>query len=246
MRPLIGMTMWVAPHEDERTYPTPYPFEFLHRAYSFMIRRAGGVPVLLPNAADAEEVRRLLGVLDGLLLTGGEDVEPCRFREDVRTDTLKPAPARDEFELQAIEYADQLGLPVLGICRGCQVLNVAHGGTLYQDLLEQREKPTENHSRGSLFYRRFHDVTIEKGTRLHEIIGLDRISVSTAHHQAVKDLASGWQVNALSPDDRVIEGIELSGTRFVLALQWHPEVMAENDMNTRKLAAAFITACRRG
>jgi putative glutamine amidotransferase len=246
MRPLIGMTMWIAAHDDRREYPTPYTFEFLHRAYAEMIRRAGGVPVLLPNPADPEEVERLVGALDGLLLTGGEDLEPHRFKEDVQTKTLELAPDRDQFEIMAVQQADKIGLPILGICRGIQSLNVAYGGSLYQDLLEQREKPTNNHSRGGLFYRRFHDVTIEKATRLYEIIGDDKIRVSTAHHQAVKDLGRDLQVNAHAPEDRVIEGVEVPGQRFVLAVQWHPEIMPEDDQNTQRLAEAFITAARRG
>jgi len=246
MRPLIGITMWVAPHDDQRTYPTPYTFEFLHRSYGFMLRRAGGVPILLPNASDPEEVRPLLGTLDGLLLAGGEDVDPRRYEEDVRTTTLKLTPDRDEFELLAIKRADELGLPILGICRGLQTLNVACGGTLFQDLREQREQPTHDHTRGGLFYHKFHEVNISKGTRLHEILGRDTIRISTSHHQAVKDVARALRVNAHSAADQVIEGIEMPGRRFVLAVQWHPEVMPADDMNTKRLAEAFVAACRKG
>lgn len=245
MRPLIGFTTWVAPYDDERQYPTPYTFEFLHRSYAFMIRRAGGVPVLLPNPSDPEEVDRLIGVLDGLLLSGGEDLEPHRFNEDVATATLELAPDRDEFELLAIKKADMLGLPIFAICRGIQALNVAYGGTLFQDLLEQRPKPTDNHSRGSLFYRRFHHVRIEPGTRLHEIVGADSIRVSTAHHQAVKDLGQNLRITAYSTEDNVVEAVEVPGDRFVLGVQWHPEVV-EDDPYTERLAEAFIQACRRG
>lgn len=246
MRPLIGMTMWIAPYDERRKYPTPYTFEFLHCAYGEMIRRAGGVPILLPNPVDREEVERLLGALDGLLLTGGEDLEPKCYNESVQTQTLELAPGRDRFEIMAIKQAEKIGLPILGICRGIQSLNVEYGGTLYQDLLEQREKPTDNHSRGSLFYRRFHDVSIAKGTRLFDILGQETIRISTAHHQAVKDLGENLQVNAHSPEDRVIEGVEVAGERFVLAVQWHPEIMPADDRNTQRLAEAFITACRRG
>jgi len=244
MRPLIGQTVWVAPHDDERTYPTPYTFEFLHRAYATMIREAGGVPILLPNPSEPEEIERLIAPLDGLLLTGGEDVEPHHFGENVQTETLELAPDRDIFELLAVREADKRGLPIFAICRGIQTLNVAYRGTLWQDLLEQREKPTDNHSRGSLFYRRFHDVTIGKNTRLHGIIGAEQITVSTAHHQAIKDVGENLIVTSRSVGDDVIEAVEVPGDRFVLGVQWHPEVTPDDEY-TRKLADAFVQSCRR-
>ena len=181
--------------------------------------------------------------MDGLLLTGGEDLEPHHYHETVQTKTLELAPDRDRFEIMAVKEADKIDLPILGICRGIQSLNVAYGGTLYQDLLEHREQPTNNHSRGSLFYRRFHDVTIEKHTRLYEIIAEDKINVSTAHHQAVKDPGPDLLINSYSPEDRVIEGVEVPGRRFVLAVQWHPEIMPAEDQNTQRLAEAFVAAC---
>ena len=245
MRPLIGLTMWVAPHDDKREYPTPYTFEYLHRTYSFWIRRAGGVPILLPNPEDPEEVDRLVSALDGLLLTGGEDLHPSYFGEEVQTETLELAPDRDRFEIPAVKKADQLGLPILGVCRGIQTLNVAYEGSLYQDLLEQRSKPTNNHSRGGPFYRRYHNVTIKKGTRLFEVIGREMIKVSTAHHQAIKDVGKNLQVTARSSDDGVIEAVETPGDRFVLAVQWHPEVLPDDEF-TQRLAIAFVDAARKG
>lgn len=245
MRPLIGMTTWVAPHDDKREYPTPYTFEYLHRAYSFWIRRAGGVPILLPNPEDPEEVDRMVSTLDGLLLSGGEDLHPSHFGEEVQTKTLELAPDRDQFEILAVNQAAELGLPILGVCRGIQTLNVAYGGTLFQDLLEQRPRPTNNHSRGGHFYRRYHDVTIKKGTRLFEIIGQETIKVSTAHHQAVKDAGKNLQVTAQSSEDGVIEAVEAPGDRFVLGVQWHPEVMPDDDF-TQRLATAFVEATREG
>ncbi len=244
MRPLIGLTMWVAPHDDDRTYPTPYTFEFLHRAYAYMIRKAGGVPILLPNPSDSTEVSCLLGVLDGLLLTGGEDLEPHCYDEAVQTDTLELAPDRDTFELMAVRKADELGLPILAICRGIQTLNVAHGGTLWQDLLEQRPKPTDNHSRGGLFYRRFHMVDILPGSRLYDIVGRDAIKVSTAHHQAINTLGNNLKITARSTEDNVVEAVEFPGERFVLGMQWHPEI-DENDEATCKIASAFVDACKK-
>ena len=245
MRPLIGLTMWVAAHDKKREYPTPYTFEYLHRAYADWICRAQGVPILLPNPTDPEQAERLIGVLDGLLLTGGEDLHPAEFNEPVLTKTLDLALDRDRFELMAIKKADEMGLPMIAICRGIQTLNVAYGGTLYQDLLELRPKPTNNHSRGGPFYRRFHDVKIEKGTHLYEIIGRERVKVSTAHHQAIKDVGRNLHVNAYSTEDNVIEGVEVSGNRFVLAVQWHPEISPDDEV-TLRLATAFVEACRRG
>ena len=244
MRPLIGLTLWIAPPDEHRVYPTPYPFEFLGRAYSDMVRKAGGAPVLLPNTTDPEEARRALGVFDGLLLTGGDDIQPKHYGEQARTDTVKTTPERDVFELAAIREADALGLPILGICRGAQVLNVAHGGTLFQDLREFRRPPTNDHTRGGAFYRRFHDVVIEHGSRLHEIMQRDTITIATSHHQAVKDIAAGLCVSAHAAEDNVVEAVEAPGTRFVVAVQWHPEVLPDDDA-TRRLAAAFVEAARR-
>jgi putative glutamine amidotransferase len=209
-----------------------------------MIRAAGGVPVLLPNTPDREDVERTFGMLDGLFLTGGEDVHPELYREPIQTETLKLSPQRDRYELQAIDEADRRELPILGICRGTQVLNVAYHGTLFQDLRELRTGATNDHTRGGdPFYRRFHDVVIERGTRLHDIVGQDRITVATSHHQAIKDAGRILRVTAYAAEDQVIEAVELPGDRFVVGVQWHPEVLPDDDA-TRRLAAAFVSAAR--
>lgn len=245
MRPLIGLTVWIAPQDDSRTFPTPYPFEFLARAYGNMVRCAGGVPVLLPNLDEPEEIDRILGVLDGLLLTGGDDVHPERYGEPVRTSTVRATPERDAFELGTIRKADLLGLPLFGICRGAQMLNVAYGGTLFQDLREFRKLPTNDHTRGDRFYRRMHDVKIEPNTRLNDIVGRETITVATSHHQALKDIGGNLHVTAYSVEDQVIEAVEIPGPRFVVAVQWHPEVLPDDEA-TRRLAAAFVAAARKG
>ena len=243
-QPVILLTLRGAPADPARRHPTPYPYEWSPSSFGISIRRAGGVPLLLSNESDPAAVRYAIARSDGLFLTGGEDVAPEYYGESDVVGNLSVNAARDGVELAAIAAADEVGMPILGVCRGVQVLNVARGGTLIQDLDQQSAQKPRDHSRGGTgFFVQTHEVELAVGCRLHKALTSARFHVATSHHQALKDVGRGLKVVARAPEDGVIEAVEGDGSRFVVGVQWHPEVR-EQDAETTRLFDAFIEACR--
>jgi putative glutamine amidotransferase len=194
---------------------------FLYTGYIAALEYAGLTPILVTPAHDAVSVEAILGLVDGLVLSGGEDVDPIRYGETARLPLDSILPARDEVELAAVGRALARDIPVLGICRGCQVLNVALGGTLWQDL--PSELPgTIGHSQTDGYHRRTHDVVPEPGSRLHAIAGGHTLHINSFHHQAVKHLGRDLRVVARA-DDGLVEAIEHRSYPWLLGVQWHPE-----------------------
>lgn len=195
----------------------------LSRDYVDAISLAGGIPMLLPAVTGAEEMKQQLHQIDVLVLSGGSDVDPLCYGEEPNPLLEAVSHERDRYELSLIAVADRMGIPIFGICRGLQILNVAFGGTLYQDTSlsdayiahRQRAKPHEP----------FHTVSICRPSLLYDIFGKSEILTNSFHHQAIKRLASGFSVNAVAKDG-IIEGIERPGRVPILAVQWHPEMMA--------------------
>ena len=235
--PLIGVsTSITVGARPERAY--------VNSAYLHAIQQAGGVPVPLPPQLSAASLEQLGGELRGLLLTGGGDVDPALFNEAPHSTLYDVAPSRDTLETSALALALPRGLPVLAVCRGVQVLNVALGGTLYQDVgtdpgtqiphsqTEPREQPT-------------HKVKVTPGSRLAETLGTDELEVNSMHHQAIKRLGRGLTAVAWAPD-QIVEGAELDDpARFVLGVQWHPEELVGHSEPARRLFAALVAAARR-
>ncbi len=208
--------------------------------YVRSVERAGGVPIVLAPSGAALHPS-LVDRLDGLLLTGGLDIDPSAYGEAPHPSLSHTSKERDEFEFLLIEGALRRGLPLLGICRGLQSLNVALGGSLLQDIPslvgvqvshDDPERPRHDIA---------HAVTVQAGTRLHEILGAERVDVNSFHHQAPKRLADGLIVTATA-DDGVIEGVERPGAAFVLGVQWHPEAFWNHGANFAPLFAAFVGA----
>jgi putative glutamine amidotransferase len=217
------------------------------------VEAAGGEPVLLlPGASDNTD--RTLDGVDGLLLTGGEDVDPQHFGEQAREGwDVEVDPARDALELSLVRAAIQRDLPVLGICRGIQVLNVAMGGTLIQDIdreLTGRQSWSHQQQKShpaAPSDAAIHEVEIAPGSRLREIVGADRLGVNTFHHQAIAIPAPGLAVTARAVEREspgVIEAVESARHRFVLGVQWHPERMWRRDAASARLFAAVVDAAR--
>jgi len=240
--PIICLTMRGRAFKEDRTEPTPYAYEWLPNSYGEAIARAGGIPVFLSNQSGPAQVGEILGRVDGLFLTGGEDVATEHYGESDEVGNIAVYPERDRVELAAIAAADELGLPILGVCRGVQVLNVARGGTLYQDLNQQLEGKPRDHSRGGTgMFVQTHDVEVAAGCRLERLLGAQRFKGATSHHQAVKTPGRDLVAVAHSPEDGVIEALEQPGERFVVGVQWHPEVRAE-DETTIRLFKSFVEA----
>jgi putative glutamine amidotransferase len=225
--------------------PAKYARVRLNEAYVRAVQQAGMTPLVVPPLLSAQEARDVIVRVDGLLLTGGEDVDPSRYGVARHPATQKAHALRDATELALVSAAQDRRLPVLAICRGLQLLNVALGGTLVQDLGLQR--PSEMlHARERARRERVHEVTITADSRLARAVGHGVIRVNTLHHQAVDRVAPTLRVTATAPD-AVIEAAETVDERWwVLGVQWHPEELIDTpEPWDRAIFAAFASACQR-
>jgi putative glutamine amidotransferase len=238
--PTIGITCTTF-QRDQNQRP---PDTGQNQSYVDAVIRAGAAPLLIPNVTDKALLRTLYDRLDGLLLSGGGDIDPSYYGESRHEKCGLPSPERDETELTLIRWAIDEGMPLLAICRGIQVLNVALGGTLYQDLQAQAPE-AERHSWSPGYPRDYiaHAVSIGPQTRLARIVGADPLPVNSFHHQAIKDVAPGLTVTARAPD-QIIEAVEANGQAFVVGVQWHPEGLARDDVRAQRLFDALVKACR--
>ena len=243
-RPLIGVTtseVRLARHAKPLPEADPpQPEMALGIVYARAVERAGGLPVVLPPL-EGDAVAPLVSQLSGVCLSGGPDLDPASYDAD-RDPNLGPIePALDAFELAVAREADRLGIPILGICRGCQTLNVARGGTLHQHLPDVTDG-TVDHRQTASGRMPTHRVRIESGSRLAEIVGAEELEVNSFHHQAVDRLGRGLRAVAWSPDG-VVEAIEEPGVGLLLGVQWHAETLVEGPAHAR-LFEALVTASR--
>ena len=219
-RPRIGITAW---HRVLETGIGPTPLYTVNRGYVEAIEAVGGIPVLLPGV-DREAVADVIDVIDGLLVTGGADVDSSHYGQPPHPAAQVSDPQRDSFEIAAVLEADQRAMPAFCICRGVQVLNVARGGSLIQDIPDLVEGHP-NHYRADIFDSHAHEVKIEPGARLAALAGTDRLSVNSLHHQAVEVLGQGLHAVAWAPEG-FIEAVEdVDPDRFLIGVQWHPELL---------------------
>lgn len=229
-RPVIGIT---ASHDNE------YREYRLKKKYSEAIYNAGGIPFILPVITEKKLIKLYIEKIDGLLLSGGLDVDPLIYGENPLPTNGSIDPERDLFELDLFKEAHSKGIAILGICKGCQIINIAAGGTLYQDIYNQIEGVLKHKQEAPRWYPT-HRVNIDKGTYLYHIIEKEKIRVNSIHHQAIKKVGPGFIVSARS-DDGVIEAIEeKNGFRFIIGVQWHPETMWGNYSENYILFKEFI------
>lgn len=206
--------------------------------YVHAVRKAGGVPVILPLVRDEEQAKALLARIDGLVMSGGEDIAPEYYGEEIYNETVEVNALRDTSDFLLIQAARDCGKPIMGICRGLQLINVAFGGTLYQDLPSQMEVQHRQDTSSSV---PTHMVGFEKGSRIAELVGPDSLRTNTHHHQAIKDIAPRLKVTARSADG-VVEGCEGPG---VFCVQFHPEALIMGGDDTfLPLFEAFVEDCR--
>lgn len=231
MRPLIGLS---CSHDSDKET------SLLNLTYSRGVEKAGGLPVVLPLTTDKETLSETLSRLDGLLLTGGPDLDPSFFGEEPWPRLGAISPDRDTMELHLTKQALSRDMPLFGICRGIQTLNVAAGGSLIQDIPSAVKEPLK-HRQEAPRWHGSHSVAMVAGSRLAAILGVDSLRVNTFHHQAVQDLAEGFAVAAHAPDG-VIEAIESTRHRFAIGVQWHPEGMWERHSVQLRLFSALVRA----
>jgi len=212
----------------------------VNAAYARSVLAAGGVPLILSPVIEPSYAARALDGLDGLVLTGGEDIDPALYGADRSPQLYPPSRERDLFELAVFAAARQRELPILGICRGIQLVNVGLGGTLYQDLPSERPGPVD-HNPPADRTARSHAVLLEAGSRAAAALGTTRLRVNSFHHQAILDLAPALVVSGVT-EDGVIEAVESpADAPWLLAVQWHPEEMhADGRAPERGLFRALV------
>jgi putative glutamine amidotransferase len=235
MRPFIGITPYV--HREPPNRNWLHNTEDTFRA----IHRAGGIPVLLSHFDDEVSAGEVLERIDGLLLSGGGDVDPQLYGEQPHPKMGAITPERDRSEIALARTALARNMPVFGICRGHQVLAVAAGGTLVQDILSQVHGSFKHYQDAPRWYAT-HQVKARQGSLLATILG-NEFRVNSFHHQAVKNIPAGWSATAVS-DDGVNEAMEHPGYRFAVSVQWHPENMVGHAYNHDELFRAFIASCQ--
>lgn len=206
------------------------------------ILMAGGIPYILPYTNDVSVIKEIINHIDGLLLSGGVDIDPTLFGEEPIPNLGEIMPERDTLEILLIEKALEVNLPILAICRGVQILNIAAGGNMYQDLYSQKGNLLQHAQRAPRTHLS-HFVRTNEGSLLQAISHCTEFKVNSFHHQAVKDPAQGFMISAISSDG-VVEAIESVKHFFVLGVQWHPEHVTKFDEVSKQIFSSFIDASK--
>lgn len=239
MKPLIGITT------ATQNNAHGWPFYQAYRANVLALVEAGGLPVLVPNGLDMDATREIYERLDGILLPGGGDVDPASYNESQHELTRKVDPVRDALEMQFAQWAVEDDVPILGICRGHQVLNVALGGKLIQDVPTMVDTDIthsinfSDQPRGMIL----HEVEVSAGSQLAQILGATTVQVNSIHHQAVAEIGDNLTITAKSADG-IIEGLERTDKTYVLSVQWHPEDLVADHEHAKRLFASLVEAAK--
>jgi len=237
MSPRIGISMFSG-REQLRVYTK------VQTNYPSSVHAAGGLPLLLPTPGGPNETERAeeaVATLDGLVLTGGEDMNPLVYRDEPLAELGTTDIARDRWELALVSAAEKKGIPVLGICRGIQVVNVARGGTLYQDIHAQTESRQSHFPRTMPMESLHHTVSVEPGSLMARIFETERLTVNSFHHQAVKDMGRDLIVTSRAVDG-IIEAVEDPSLPFFLAVQFHAEALPPLDAYYLRIFEALVEA----
>lgn len=238
-RPRIGITTGLRPHQSD--HGDIWEEIYLDADYFDSVEAAGAIPLALPPCRNDDTLREMLGCVDGIVISGGPDTPPVRYGQPPHPKTAPVHPRRNDFDFRALAMMLDAGLPILAVCYGAQLLNVHFGGTLVQDIPDQRPVP-EIHQRPRP--RAMHPVDVVPGTKLARILNAARIETNSSHHQCVDRLGAGLRITARSPAG-IIEGIETDDDRFIIGIQWHPEELADRPEHLALFQALAQAARRR-
>lgn len=234
MKPIIGITSSM--ELDQKKY-------MVNENNVRAIHQAGGIPLLLPYITGDNDIDQMVQQIDGLYLPGGYDIDPTLFGEEPHPKLGTIIPKRDKFEFSLIEKVLEKGKPILGVCRGSQILNIVVGGDMYQDIYGQIHTPLFQHSQRSPLQHGSHFVNVLEDSLLAKLVGVTELRVNSFHHQANRKIPSNFLASGVA-NDGIIEAIESKEHPFVLGVQWHPESMLQvNDEASEKIYKGFITAC---
>lgn len=212
---------------------------YVNRDYVDSVLRAGATPLMLPIVADQEAILQQIEACDALIFSGGQDVHPHHYNEEPSHLLEAVCYERDLFEMAALRFAIRKKMPVFGICRGLQLINVAFGGTLYQDIAKQTPEGSLAHSQKAKKDEITHTIDLADDSWLERLFKKKSLMTNSFHHQAVKELAPGFRATAWAKDG-IIEAIEKEDESFVVAVQWHPEMMTEKHSDMQTLFCAFV------
>lgn len=236
MKPVIGISGSILINKGD-TF-SGYRRSYVNQDYVEAILRAGGIPFIIPFNEDLESTREMVEQVDGIILSGGHDVDPHNYGEEPLLKIGEVFPERDAFDMEIYKTAIELKKPIFGICRGYQIINVVNGGSLYQDLF-YADFVKLKHNQGDNPSQATHFVELEEGTFLRNILG-EEYKVNSFHHQIVKDIASGFKIVAKSSDG-VVESIEkITEDCFVVGVQWHPEMLSLNCEKSQEIFNSFV------
>lgn len=232
MKPVIGI---LAHPSEKKMDPIGNPDNKIGQNYTESVHKAGGLPFIIPITDDEEMIQEYVNHIDGLLIPGGIDINPKYYHQDKHPSTNTPSQIFDSFEFHFLKQAEEKKLPILAICRGIQLLNIYHGGTLNQDIPNHKQKdPTR--------WAICHSVTFQEGSRLYTLFG-DSLKVNSFHHQSLKEVPNFFYITAYS-NDGVIEAIEAKDYPYMIGVQWHPEGFVYYDDSNMALFIDFVEECK--
>ena len=232
MRPFIGVLA-----EIDSELNTKVRHTYIHA-----IEKTGGIPILFPLVDDDETIEHLVDICDGFFFTGGVDIDPRRYGEEASKNIGEIQEHRDELEFRVFQKVIKIAKPILAICRGAQLVNVALGGTLYQDIPSE-VRTNILHKQIEPVFSPSHDVRILPNTPLYEVIKTEKMTANSFHHQAIKALGKGLEIMAVAQDG-IIEAVYSPGSRYIRAYQWHPERLVDTDTQNRMIFEDYIHACK--
>ncbi|SHG75038.1 gamma-glutamyl-gamma-aminobutyrate hydrolase family protein [Ornithinibacillus halophilus] len=235
MKPRIGITTSMEVEQD---------YYMVASANVQVIKNAGGLPVLLPYMESEEDIEEVAQSIDGLYATGGYDIDPTLFGEEPHPNLGTIIPERDTFELALMKRLLELNKPILGVCRGAQTLNLAAGGTMFQDIYSQAQRELLQHQQKAPKGYGSHFVHVVEGSLLHRLTGKKKLRVNSRHHQANRSVTKTFLITGRASDG-IIEAVESTTHRFALGVQWHPENMVTvGDEASFNIYKGFIEACK--